>query len=67
VKLVLDIVQHQRIKLRLAAIEKENQAIKQAKEQGIQYIPIILVNDDTTNNFWREVAISLPKEKSMDR
>jgi transposase len=32
VKLVLDALQHQRIKLRWKAIEKENQAIKQAKE-----------------------------------
>jgi hypothetical protein len=41
-KLLLDALQHQRIKLRWKAIEKENQAIKQAKEQGIKYMTIIL-------------------------
>jgi transposase len=33
--------------LRWEAIEKENQAIKEAKEQGIKYIPITFENDDT--------------------
>jgi len=33
------------------AIEKENQAIKQAKEQGVKYIPITLENDDTLTTF----------------
>lgn len=36
VKLVMEALQHQRIKLRWEAIEKENQAIKEAKEQGIK-------------------------------
>ncbi len=47
VKLVMEALQHQRIKLRWEAIEKENQAIKEAKEQGIKYIPIVFKNDDT--------------------
>ena len=47
VKLVKEALQHQRIKLRWEEIEKENQAIKQAKDQGIKYKPITLENDDT--------------------
>lgn len=47
VKLVMEAFQHQRIKLRWKAIEKENQAIKQAKEQGVKFITITLENDDT--------------------
>ncbi len=47
VKLVMEALQHQRIKLRWEAIEKENQAIKIAKEQGIKYVPIVFENEDT--------------------
>lgn len=43
----MEALQHQRIKLRWETIEKENQAIKYAKELGIKHIPIILKNDDT--------------------
>ena len=47
VKLVMDAMQHLRIKLRWQAIEDENNAIKQAKEAGRKYEPEILANDDT--------------------
>ena len=47
VKLVMEALQHQRIKLRWEAIEKENQAIKTAKKQGVKYVPEVLENDDT--------------------
>ena len=47
VKLVMDELQHQRIKLRWEAIERENQDIKEAKSKGIKHIPITLENDDT--------------------
>lgn len=47
VKLVMEALQHQRIKLRWEAIEKENQAIKIAKEKGIKYVPIVFENEDT--------------------
>lgn len=40
VKLVMEALQHQRIKLRWEAIEKENQAIKHAKELGLSLIHI---------------------------
>ena len=47
VKLVMEALQHLRVKYRWEEIEKENQAIKTAKEQGIKYIPITFENDDT--------------------
>jgi transposase len=47
VKLVLEALQHLRIKYRRAAIEKENQAFKLAKEQNIKYTAITFDNDDT--------------------
>ncbi|QOG91075.1 transposase [Flavobacterium columnare] len=47
VKLVMEALQHLRIKYRWEEIEKENQAIKKAKEQAIKYIPITFENEDT--------------------
>ena len=47
VKLVMEAMQHLRIKYRWEEIEKENLAIKAAKKQGIKYIPTTLENDDT--------------------
>lgn len=47
VKLVMEAMQHLRIKYRWEEIEKENLAIKAAKEQGTKYIPPTLENDDT--------------------
>ena len=47
VKLVMEALQHLRIKYRWEEIEKENQAIKTAKEQGVKYIPVTFENDDT--------------------
>lgn len=47
VKLVMEALQHLRIKYRWEEIEKENQAIKTAKEQGVKYISLTFENDDT--------------------
>lgn len=47
VRLVMDGMQHLRVKLRWKAIEDENTAIKEAKEQGLKYKPKILSNGDT--------------------
>lgn len=47
VRLVMDALQHLRIKLRWKAIEEENTAIKQAKEKGKKYYPEVLPNGDT--------------------
>lgn len=47
VKLVMEALQHLRIKYRWEEIEKENQAIKLAKEQGLKHTPATFENDDT--------------------
>lgn len=47
VKLVIEALQHLRIKYRWEAIEKENQAIKESKGKGIKHLPYILKNGDT--------------------
>ncbi len=47
VKLVMDAMQHLRVKLRWEAIEQENKAIKKAKKKGKKHLPITLSNGDT--------------------
>lgn len=47
VKLVMEAMQHLRIQYRWEEIEKENLAIKTAKDEGVKYIPPKLENDDT--------------------
>lgn len=47
VKLVMEALQHLRIKYRWDEIEKENQAIKTSKEQGLKYVATTFENDDT--------------------
>lgn len=46
VKLILDALQHVRIKYRWEAIDKENEAIKNAKQTGEKYKPEIFSNGD---------------------
>jgi len=43
----MDVLQHVRVKLRWEELDKENKAIKQAKENKMKYIPIIFENEDT--------------------
>lgn len=47
IKLVMDAMQHIRVKLRWQAIDEENNAIKKAKLRGEKYYPEILANGDT--------------------
>lgn len=47
VRLVLDAMQHVRVKLRWEALEKENEAIKKAKAKGQKYQPEIMDNGDS--------------------
>ena len=47
VKLVLDSVQHLRVKLRWKAIDQENEAIKEAKSNGKRFKPKEFENGDT--------------------
>lgn len=47
VKLVMDAMQHLRIKIRWETIEQENNAVKQARQSAEKYYPEILSNGDT--------------------
>ncbi len=47
IKLAMEALQHVRIKLRWNELDKENEAIKQAKEQQIKYEPIVLENGES--------------------
>ena len=47
VKLIIEVLQHVRIKYRWEAIDKENNDIAEAKAKGNKYKPIILSNGDT--------------------
>ena len=47
IKLVMDALQHLRVKLRWKAIAQENAAYKLAKESGEKYYPKVLPNGDT--------------------
>ena len=65
VKLVLDALQHQRIKLRWQAIENENLAIKLAKEQGIKYKPITFDNEDTPKQLLARSRYIIAKKQNQ--
>lgn len=47
VKLVIEALQHLRIKYRWEEIEKENKAIKEARKNGLKYVPFTFENEDT--------------------
>jgi transposase len=47
VRLVMDAMQHLRVKLRWQAIDQENTAIGQAKQRGEKHYPKVLSNGDT--------------------
>lgn len=47
IKLAMEALQHIRIKYRWNEMDKENKAIKKAKEKGVRYKPTKLINEDT--------------------
>ena len=47
IKLGMEALQHLRIKYRWEEMNKENKAIKEAKEKGLKYRPVTLSNEDT--------------------
>ena len=64
VKMVMECLQHLRVKYRWEEIEKENQAIKLAKEQGVKYIPIVLENDDSPKQLLARSRYIIAKKQS---
>lgn len=47
IKLAVEALQHIRVQYRWQEMDKENLAIKQAKEKGEKYKPLVLPNEDT--------------------
>ena len=63
VKLVLDALQHLRVKLRWEAIDAENTAIKDAKNKNEKHIPEVLSNGDTLKELLARSRYLLYKTK----
>ena len=63
VKLVTEALQHIRIEHRWDEIKKENQAIKQAKENGTKHIPIVLSNGDSPKQLLARSRYIITKKK----
>lgn len=64
VKLVIDALQHVRIKLRWEALDQENEAISLAKRQGVKYIPKQYSNGDTLKKLLTRSRFILAKDSS---
>jgi transposase len=64
VKLAIDALQHVRVKLRWEELDKENQAIQEAKNQGIKYMPTVLKNGDTPKQLLARCRYILAKKQS---
>ena len=65
VKLVLEALQHLRIKYRWEEIEKENQAIRLAKQQNKKYVPVTFENDDTPKQLLARSRYIIAKKESQ--
>lgn len=64
VKLVIDALQHIRVKYRWQAIEDENNAIKKAKAKGEKYKPLLLENNETEKELLARTRYTLYKTPS---
>ena len=62
VKLAIDALQHVRIKLRWKELDKENEAVEDAKKQGKKYSPIVLENGDTPKQLLARSRYALAKK-----
>jgi len=68
VKLVMEALQHIRVKHRWEAIDQENEEIKHAKQKGEKYNPAILENGDTLKELLarsRYLLYKTPKELTV--
>lgn len=64
VKLVIDALQHIRIKLRWEELDKENQAIQDAKEKGIKYRQKVYSNGDSPKQLLARSRFILSKKEA---
>ncbi len=62
VKLAMEALQHIRVNLRWQELDKENEAIKRAKEQQIKYQPILLENGETPKQLLARCKYILAKK-----
>jgi transposase len=63
VRLVMDAMQHIRVRFRWEAIDEENNAIKEAKDKGEKYHPEVLSNGDTLKELLARSRYLLYKDK----
>lgn len=64
VRLVMDALQHLRIKYRWEELDKENEAIKESKQKGIQYETVIFENGDTPKQLLARSRYILAKKET---
>lgn len=64
IKLAMEAMQHVRIKYRWEELDKENKAIKEAKDQGIKYVPIVFKNDDTPKQLLARSRYIIAKKRN---
>ena len=60
----MEALQHLRIKYRWEEIEKENLAIKLAKEQNIKYVSITFKNEDTPKQLLARTRYIITKKQA---
>jgi transposase len=64
IKLAMEALQHIRVKYRWEEMDKENLAIKQAKEKGEKYKPTLLSNEDTPKQLLARCRYVIVKKSS---
>ncbi|MBK7098694.1 MAG: transposase [Sphingobacteriales bacterium] len=64
IKLAMEALQHIRINLRWKELDKENAAIKKAKEQQIKYEPVMLENGETPKQLLARCKYILAKKQN---
>lgn len=64
VRLVMEALQHLRIKHRWEALDNENKAIKAAKENGTRYVPVVYENGDTPKQLLSRSRYILAKRQN---
>lgn len=70
IRLAMEALQHIRIKLRWEEMDKENLAIKEAKEKGVKYKPVLLPNEDTPKQLLarcRYIIVKKPSEWTQNQ
>ena len=64
VRLVMEALQHLRVKYRWEELEKENESIKTAKQTGTRYIPVVFENGDTPKQLLARSRYILAKKQA---